>query len=148
LFLGYTPTTLWEGCSWAMAGFVDDSGIAHMAEGLAKDPSDPRHVEYAENAEYFRARALDYVNQFDATVGFFQGRNLDGSFRYGGTGYTPLYWGQDYTETDGWTMAFAVPHDVNGLANLYGGAAALAQKLDAYFATPELADHPGGYGQA
>src|SRR5581483_4690929 len=38
------------------------------------------------------------------------------------------------------------PQDGQGLADLYGGRAALAKKLDQFFATPELANKPGGYG--
>jgi len=36
-------------------------------------------------------------------------------------------------------MAFHVPQDGQGLANLYGGKAGLADKLDQFFATPETA---------
>src|SRR5690606_33759626 len=62
--------------------------------------------------------------------------------------YDPRVWGHDhdYTETNGWGFAFLVPHDGQGLANLYGGRAGLARKLDAYFETPETAGFPGSYG--
>jgi hypothetical protein len=40
----------------------------------------------------------------------------------------------DYTETDGWNMAFDTPFDGQGLANLYGGNDKLAKKLDDFFA--------------
>src|SRR5437764_8123070 len=43
-------------------------------------------------------------------------------------------------------MAFHVPHDGQGLANLYGGRAGLEKKLDEFFATPETATFPGAYG--
>jgi hypothetical protein len=55
-------------------------------------------------------------------------------------------WGYDYTETNGWNMAFHVPQDGQGLANLYGGKEGLAAKLDEFFATPETAGFPGSYG--
>ena len=46
--------------------------------------------------------------------------------------YDPRVWGhEDYTETNGWNFAFHVPHDGQGLANLYGGRDRLADKLDA-----------------
>ena len=54
--------------------------------------------------------------------------------------------GGDYTETDGWNFAFHAPQDGQGLANLYGGRAGLAAKLDEFFATPETAKFPGTYG--
>jgi Glycosyl hydrolase family 92/NPCBM-associated, NEW3 domain of alpha-galactosidase len=43
-------------------------------------------------------------------------------------------------------MAFHVPQDGRGLANLYGGTAKLADKLDQFFATPETATFTGSYG--
>ena len=58
----------------------------------------------------------------------------------------PLDWGGVYTETNGWNFAFTAQQDGQGLANLYGGQKALRDKLDAFFATPENADRPGGYG--
>lgn len=39
-----------------------------------------------------------------------------------------------------------MPHDGQGLANLYGGRAALESKLDSLFATPETGRNPGSYG--
>ena len=62
--------------------------------------------------------------------------------------YDPRVWGYDYTETNGWGYAFTAPQDSRGLANLYGGRAASADKLDTYFATPETAapEFVGSYG--
>src|SRR5919202_1901233 len=52
IFLGYTPTSTGEGMSWAMEGYVNDFGIANMAQALADKaaPGDPRRQEYLENA--------------------------------------------------------------------------------------------------
>ncbi|WP_179956994.1 GH92 family glycosyl hydrolase [Amycolatopsis anabasis] len=150
VFLGYTPTSTNEGMSWALEGYVNDFGIANMAKKLADEaaPGDPRKREYQENYEYFRNRAQNYVHTFDPSVGFFQGRAADGKFRFPAGQYDPRVWGYDYTETDGWNMAFTVPQDGQGLANLYGGKAKLAKKLDEFFATPETANFPGSYGGA
>lgn len=62
--------------------------------------------------------------------------------------YDPRVWGNDYTESSGWTFAFTAPHDGEGLAALYGGRAALAAKLDTFFSTPETAQaqFAGSYG--
>ena len=35
LFLGYTPSRVSEGVSWALEGYINDFGIANMAAGLA-----------------------------------------------------------------------------------------------------------------
>ncbi|HVW43180.1 MAG TPA: GH92 family glycosyl hydrolase [Amycolatopsis sp.] len=136
IFLGFTPLSTHEGMSWALAGCVDDFGIAGLARALGR----------VDEARYFRQRALAYVNHFDERIGFFQGRHRDGRWRWPPDRYDPTRWGFDCTETDGWTMAFAVPHDGNGLANLYGGRTGLESKLDTYFATPETGRNPGSYG--
>jgi predicted alpha-1,2-mannosidase len=150
LFLGYTPTYVDEGVSWALEGDINDFGIAHMAELLAADPSGTAAEQrrYQEESEYFFERARNYVNMFDPAIGFFQGRAADGTWKSTPQEYDPLVWGheRDYTETDGWNFAFHVPQDGRGLANLYGGRDKLAAKLDTFFATPETAKYPGSYG--
>ncbi|MFI7599216.1 GH92 family glycosyl hydrolase [Actinoplanes sp. NPDC049681] len=146
IFKGYTPSDVTgEAMSWAMDGYINDFGIANMAAALAKKGG-PRAQEYAEQAEYFRNRALNYVNMFDPSVEFFQGKDSAGKWRNPPSTYDPRVWGYDYTETDGWNMAFHVPQDGQGLANLYGGKDQLAKKLDTFFATPETAGFPGSYG--
>lgn len=135
IFLGYTPLSTHEGLSWAIEACVNDFGIANLAEALG----------HLDDAKYFRQRALHYVHHFDDRIGFFQGRHRDGRWRRTPEEYDPTLWGFDYTETDGWNMAFSVPHDGNGLANLLGGRAALESKLDTFFATPETGRNPGSY---
>jgi putative alpha-1,2-mannosidase len=135
IFLGYTPLTTHEGLSWALEACVNDFGIANLADALG----------HRDDAKYFRQRALHYVHHFDERVGFFQGRHRDGRPRWSPREYDPTRWGFDYTETDGWNMAFSVPHDGNGLANLFGGRAALESKLDTLFATPETGRNTGSY---
>ncbi len=148
IFLGYTPTSTGEGMSWALEGYVNDYGIANMSKKLYDEAAadHPRKQEYLENYEYFSNRAQNYVHMFDKDVDFFQGKSADGKFRLPPDKYDPRVWGGDYTETDGWNMAFTVPQDGQGLANLYGGKEELAKKLDEFFATPETANFPGSYG--
>ncbi|MEU6574171.1 GH92 family glycosyl hydrolase [Streptomyces sp. NPDC046805] len=144
-FLGYTSTDTHEGLSWAMEGYVNDYGIAQMGDALYKKTGEKR---YQEESQYFRNRARDYVNLFDKKAGFFQGRDAQGNWRVDSASYDPRVWGYDYTETNGWGYAFTAPQDSRGLANLYGGRGALADKLDSYFATPETAspEFVGSYG--
>ncbi|MGW2639740.1 GH92 family glycosyl hydrolase [Streptomyces sp. NPDC001348] len=144
-FLGYTGTDTPEGLSWAMEGYVNDYGIARMGEALYRKTGE-RH--YEEESQYFLNRARDYVDLFDPEAGFFQGRDAQGHWRVDSAKYDPRVWGYDYTETNGWGYAFTVPQDGRGLANLYGGRDALADRLDQYFATPETAspDFVGSYG--
>ncbi|MGW0994059.1 GH92 family glycosyl hydrolase [Streptomyces sp. NPDC002523] len=144
-FLGYTSTGTHEGLSWAMEGYVNDYGIAKMGEALYKKTGVKR---YQEESQYFLNRARDYVHLFDSQAGFFQGRDAQGRWRLDSTEYDPRVWGYDYTETNGWGYAFTAPQDSRGLANLYGGRAGLAEKLDTYFSTPETAspEFVGSYG--
>jgi predicted alpha-1,2-mannosidase len=147
IFKGYTSNDHGAGLSWAMAGYLNDFGIASMASALAAaNPTGPRHQEYLEDAAYFSSRAQSYVNLFDPAVHFFQGKTAGGAFALSAAQYDPQVWGFDYTETDGWNTAFDAPHDGQGLANLYGSRAALGAKLDEFFATPETATFVGSYG--
>ncbi|MBW8700243.1 hypothetical protein MBT84_11595 [Streptomyces sp. MBT84] len=144
-FLGYTSTATGEGLSWAMEGYVNDYGIAKMGQALYEKTHKKR---YKEESAYFLNRAQDYVDLFDTKAGFFQGRDAQGNWRVDSAKYDPRVWGYDYTETNGWGYAFTAPQDSRGLANLYGGRAGLADKLDEYFATPETAspEFVGSYG--
>jgi predicted alpha-1,2-mannosidase len=150
LFLGYTPTSVDEGVSWALEGDINDFGLANMAKLLAADANvgATAQTRYKEESEYFFERARNYVNVFDPAIGFFQGRSADGEWKSTPAEFDPLVWGheRDYTETDGWNFAFHAPQDGRGLANLYGGRDKLAGKLDTFFATPETANYPGSYG--
>lgn len=145
-FLGYTSTDTREGMSWALEGYLNDFGIARMGKALYEKTKKPR---YKEESAYFLSRGQNYVKHFDRQVGFFQGRDARGSWRLPPATFDPRVWGHDYTETNAWTFAFTAPQDTRGLANLYGGRAALAKKLDAYFSTPETAskEFAGSYGQ-
>jgi len=150
IFRGYTASAVSEGVSWALEGYINDFGIANQARALADDPavSAADRERFLEEYEYFLERARNYVHMFDPRIGFFQGRDADGDWKSAPEDYDPRVWGHDhdYTETNGWGFAFHVPHDGQGLANLYGGREALADKLDEFFATPETAQFPGSYG--
>ncbi|MBB4131142.1 GH92 family glycosyl hydrolase [Xanthomonas sp. 3075] len=148
-FRGYADTDTHEGMSWSMEGALNDFGIANMAEALSRQVTTANDRErYATEAVYFGHRAAGYAALFDPSIGFFQGRNADGRWRVDAAHYDPRVWGHDYTESSGWTFAFTAPHDGEGLAALYGGRAALAAKLDTFFATPETAEakFAGSYG--
>ena len=147
MFLGYVPDSLGESVSWSLEGSINDYGLGQMAAQLAKDPDTPtdRVAELKTDAAYLLDRAGDYVNQFDPSVGFFQGRDADGDFQESAADFDPASWGGPFTETDGWNYAFHAPFDVQGLAGLYGGDDQLIQKLKKYYATPETATDTGSY---
>jgi predicted alpha-1,2-mannosidase len=143
---GWVPRSVDESVSWSLEGYINDAGLARMAEALADAPGTPEHRRRAlrDDAAYLRQSALGYVHLFDAETGFFRGRGRDGSFRSGP--FDPAEWGGDYTESDAWNFLFHPVHDGAGLAALHGGPAGLARLLDRFFDTPERADRPGSYG--
>ncbi|MDM7831611.1 GH92 family glycosyl hydrolase [Cellulomonas edaphi] len=147
-FLGYTPTSTHESASWSLEDYLNDYGIATMSKKLLDTTSsrDPRHQEYADNYTYYLSRAQNYATLFDPTTGFLRGRDEDGGWARSAADFDPEEWGNEFTETDGWNFAFHAVQDGQGLANLYGGRAALGAKLDEFFATPETAGKPGSYG--
>lgn len=148
IFDGYTNTSTGEGLAWAMDGYINDFGIANLAKALSEkgDKNDPYQANYAADYQYFINRAQNYVNMFNPAIGFFNGRTANGAWRSTADNFNPAVWGYDYTETNAWNMAFHVPQDGQGLANLYGGKEALAAKLDEFFNTPETGLFPGSYG--
>jgi len=68
------------------------------------------------DAELFDKRSKNYRHLFDRALGFMRPRNRDGS-------WVAPYSADDkrgWTEANGWTYTFYVPHDVVGLASLFG----------------------------
>ena len=140
VFLGYTPVEEPEGMSWSIDGYINDFGIAAMAAWLlAREHDHGVRGRLADELAWFGDRARGYVRLFAPDRGFFHGRSMDGSWRQPVDAFDPDVWGDDYTETNAWNMAFTAPHDGAGLAGLYGGRQQLASKLAEFFARPERA---------
>ncbi len=93
--------------------------------------------------EEYCARARRYEKLFDAECGFMRARLECGEFK---SDFDPASWGGDYTEAAAWQTTFSVPHDLDGLAELYGGKEKLIAKLDDLFASAPIY-RVGGYGQ-
>ena len=97
---------------------------------------------YEDKKEKYLARAKNYKNIFDAKTGFMRAKDTLGNFN---PDFDPIKWGGDYTEAAAWQTTFAVQHDIEGLAELYGGKEGLLKKLDEFFAAP-VDYRVGGYG--
>ncbi|WP_257658343.1 GH92 family glycosyl hydrolase [Parapedobacter lycopersici] len=106
----------------------DDWCIAQVAKKLGK------HADYAT----FMDRSKSYTRLFDPGTGFMRAKTSDGSFV---EPFDP-FWSEhnfdksQYIEGNAWQHTFFVPHDIRGLAGLYGGNEALVRKLDELFAAP------------
>ncbi|MEV0893524.1 GH92 family glycosyl hydrolase [Promicromonospora sp. NPDC050262] len=145
---GWVPRDVEESVSWSLEGYINDAGLARMAQALADAPGTPegRRRALRDEAAYLRQSALGYVHLFDAGTGFFRGRARDGELDP--APFDPDAWGGDYTESDAWNFLFHPVHDGAGLAALHGGRAGLERLLERFFAAPERADKPGSYGSA
>lgn len=86
-----------------------------------------------ELVDEYMARSKNYKNIFDPVSGFMRGRDTEGKMA---EFFDPCSWGGEYTEGSAWQNSFAVPHDVEGLAELHGGKDKLIAKLDELFNTP------------
>ncbi|WP_285559617.1 GH92 family glycosyl hydrolase [Actinoplanes regularis] len=136
LFKGYVPTdTASESAAWTLEDANDDFGVFQLATALG----------YGEDAAYFRNKALDYANLYSPSVGFFRGKQSSGAWRTTDADFKPNLWGCEFTEGAPWHYATPAPQDPQGMANLYGGRAGLAAKIDSVFAASR--DYlPGCYG--
>ena len=122
--LGYVPyEEEKESVNLTLDAAYGDWCIAEIAKILGK----------ADIENEYRKRALNYKNLFDSESGFMRAKDKNGDFR---PDFTPFGWGRDYTEGSAWQNSFAVPHDIEGLAELYGGKEKLIAKIDELFATP------------
>ena len=134
LFLGYTPGGS-QKFSWSIEGYINDAGIANMAKELSD----------MDAYTYYKSRATNYVNLFRDGDGvenkWLAAKNADGSWTR--SKVDPFAFHDDYTETTALNMACSVPQDGQGLANLYGGRDALAEKLDQLFETTLETDTVG-----
>lgn len=85
--------------------------------------------------QVFNKRAKNYQQYFDAETGFMRGKNTDYSWS---TPFNPKYSSHnesDYIEGNAYQWTWFVPHDVNGLINLFEGKERFTQKLDSLFTT-------------
>lgn len=134
---GFVAAESPESVSWTMEGAISDAGAAVLARALARTASPSRVPRLRAEARYLAHRALAYRSLWDSESRFFRPRGADGS--WADEPFDPRVWGGAHTETNGWGSRFAAPHDGGGLADLFGGPAALGDALDEYFREQETA---------
>lgn len=113
------------GVSKTLEYAYDDYSLAQLARALNDS------VHYQD----LMKRSQNYRNVFDASTLFLRGRLDDGSWI---TPFDPRYpyYEYMYREANAWQVSFYVPHDMPGLAELYGGKAGFEEKLDSLFTLP------------
>ena len=103
----------------------DDYALALYAQRLGRE----------DDYRMFLARAHNYTNVFDSSIGFMRGRNADGSWISPFDPQEP-YYNFMMKEANGWQTLWLVPHDVQGLIHLLGGREKFCRKLDEFFTLP------------
>ena len=134
--LGYIPYDVGinENVARTLEYAYDDWCIYRMAKALNR----PKQEQ-----ELFAKRALNYRNVFDKESRLMRGRNENGTFQ---SPFSPLKWGDAFTEGNSWHYTWSVFHDPQGLIDLMGGEEAFVQMLDSVFTVPPLFDE-SYYGQ-
>ncbi|WP_163325742.1 GH92 family glycosyl hydrolase [Draconibacterium mangrovi] len=125
---GYIPAdSTVESVAMALEYAIDDWCVAAMAKKLGK----------TEDFELFSKRAKYYEKYFNKETGFMRGRIADDSWR---TPFNPVHSehrADDFCEGNAWQYTWLVPHDINGLINLFESETAFTEKLDELFTTEE-----------
>ena len=123
---GYIPCDLFDENETVGRGLeycLADWCVARVAEQMG------RKLEQ----QYFDLRAQGYRHYFDAQTGFMRGKDSKSRFRQP---FSPFYTApanRDYTEGNAWQFTWLVPHDVNGLVDLFGSEQRFVEKLDSLF---------------
>jgi predicted alpha-1,2-mannosidase len=94
-----------------------------------------KKLGHEDDCKMFLARAYNYTNVFDSSIGFMRGRNPDGSWISPFDPQEP-YYNFMMKEASGWQTLWIAPHDVQGLINLLGGREKFCAKLDEFFSKP------------
>ena len=128
--LGYIPYNVGinESVARTLEYAYDDWCIYQLGKALGKPVNE---------IEVFADRAMYYRNVFDDTTKLMRGRLYDGYFQ---SPFSPLKWGDAFTEGNSWHYTWSVFHDPQGLIDLMGGKKTFCQMLDSVFAVPPVFD--------
>ena len=99
---------------------------------LAKDLKRPK-----KEVNLFAKRAMNYRNLFDKETLLMRGKNKDGKFM---APFSPLKWGDAFTEGNSWHYSWSVFHDPQGLIDLMGGDDMFVTMMDSVFSVPPVFD--------
>ncbi len=86
-----------------------------------------------EDYNYFTKRSKAYKFFFDSEKRFMRALSSKGKFREPFDPFRSSHRVDDYTEGNAWQYTWLVPHDVEGLVELFGGKVPFIEKLDSLF---------------
>ena len=134
--LGYVPydVKINENTARTLEYAYDDWCIYQLAKALNRPKKE---------IELFAKRAMNYRKVFDKESKLMRGRNENGQFQ---SPFSPLKWGDAFTEGNSWHYSWSVFHDPQGLIDLMGGKKMFITMLDSVFAVPPVFDD-SYYGQ-
>lgn len=128
--LGYVPydVDINENAARTLEYAYNDWCIYRMAKELNR----PK-----EEIDLYASRAMNYRNVFDPETRLIRGRNKNGEFM---KPFSPLKWGDAFTEGNSWHYTWSVFHDPQGLIDLMGGEEEFVEMLDSVFIVPPVFD--------
>ena len=128
--LGYVPydVKINENVARTLEYAYDDWCIYEFGKALGKSKKE---------LEPFRKRAFNYRNVFDSETKLMRGRLKNGKFQ---SPFSPLKWGDAFTEGNAWHYTWSVFHDPAGLIQLMGGKQTFNNMIDSVFNVPPLFD--------
>ena len=134
--LGYVPydVKIHENAARTLEYAYNDWCIYQIAKELGRPKKE---------LELYAKRAMNYKNLYDKESKLMRGKNSDGTFQ---SPFSPLKWGDAFTEGNSWHYTWSVFHDPQGLIDLMGGKDSFVMMLDSVFAVPPLFDD-SYYGQ-
>lgn len=128
--LGYVPydVNINENAARTLEYAYDDWCIYQLAKDLKRPKKE---------INLFAKRAMNYKNLFDPESKLMRGKNADGTFQ---SPFSPLKWGDAFTEGNSWHYSWSVFHDPQGLIDLMGGDKMFITMMDSVFAVPPIFD--------
>ena len=134
--LGYVPydVNINENAARTLEYAYNDWCIYQIAKALGRPKNE---------LDLYAKRAMNYRNLFDKETKLMRGKNKDGKFM---APFSPLKWGDAFTEGNSWHYTWSVFHDPQGLIDLMGGRETFVAMLDSVFTVPPLFDE-SYYGQ-
>lgn len=128
--LGYVPYDVHinENVARTLEYAYDDWCIYQFGKALGKSKKELKP---------YLKRAMNYKNVFDKETCLMRGKNKDGKFQ---TPFSPLKWGDAFTEGNAWHYTWSVFHDPQGLIKLMGSKQKFNRMLDSVFNVPPLFD--------
>ena len=134
--LGYVPydVNINENAARTLEYAYNDWCIYQIAKALGRPKKE---------LDLYAKRAMNYRNLFDNETKLMRGKNKDGKFM---APFSPLKWGDAFTEGNSWHYTWSVFHDPQGLIDLMGGRETFVAMLDSVFTVPPLFDE-SYYGQ-